>query len=603
MRPSPLSPLLARSHLAWLRHAHARPAALASLDEALRRVVAEHGGPVAVLAGAAVSRAAPASLPIVGDFYRALAGIATAHEPRLGTSNRVEASLRHLPFEMLMEAFRRVLSDAPSDRVAELLHGIYGKGSPNRNHSLLASLVGGDIALVMTTNFDTLIERGGGLGSIHSETDIAGIATVLADGDDASRTVVHLHGSVDQPSSLGALQRRVARPLTGSRGDVLRWVRRTMPLVLVGYSGSDQDIAPLLLEPGHPHIWLNRTTVKFGGQLVATDLDRSHHDQSHPDEARPDPVDATRTSMLAWFDRLDGDEAERVLAVIADVTGRRLLAAERFRSAFLARPSTGSRVGYAGALAGLSLFGAAAQALRSTPVASGMASEPGPLLSDRAFYRRSSGDIDGALADYRTARAILERDVAAGEDRLPELLDVLWRSVEATLLVASGRRGEERRLAIAECRATLDESLRHVDANPTVPDFQLHFYRGELALLEGRFSDAAAEYRRFEDAVEPWSGRAGVVTAAVREAVALAAAGKRREAVGRWRAGLGAVISSGALVHLVQYVIAAPGLVGRPGYLWWLRRTASGAYPRYEALKLLAFRLRRRGVARDLDSP
>lgn len=580
----------------------AQPGPLLPLDDALRKVLAAHGHPIAVLAGAATSRAAPASLPVVDDFYVALAEVVTAREPRLGRPERLRASLRRdVPFELLMEAWRRALLDAATDRVAELLVSVYRSASPNPNHTLLSSLVGGDIAMLMTTNFDTLLESCGGLGSAWSERDVAQVAATLEAGLRTGRPpVVHLHGSVDHPPSLGALQRRVAQPLTGARAELLRQVRRSMPLMLIGYSGSDHDIAPLLQEPGFPCVWLNRSTARFGDELVNTDLESRA--ATAGGAATPDPVGSTRRAIETWLDDgLHGDEAERVIGALADLAGLHLLAAEHFRGAHQLHPTAGARIGFASALAALSLFRAAARALRSGQVSAGPGAEPGELLGDRAFYRRTSGDVIGGLADYRAARTALEL-VAESRDRVPELLDVLWREVEAILLVASGRSSDEQRLAVAEAAPILDETRRRLDANPTVSEFVLHFYRGEVALLEGRFSDAAAEYRLFQEGAEPWSGRQGVVIAAVREAVALAAAGRRRQALRRWWAGVSAAASSLALLHVVQYVLAAPALAGRPGYLWRLRRLAPRTYPAYETLKTLAFRLRRKGALLHLDS-
>ncbi len=176
------------------------------------------------------------------------------------------------------------------------------------------------------------------------------------------------------------------------------------------------------------------------------------------------------------------------------------------------------------------------------------------------------------------------------------------------MVAASGYKSGPRQLMLDIAAQSLAEAEALISEHPTVPDFLLFFVRGDLRMLEGRHSEAIAEYQRFQQEARHWISDGGTIVSAQREAIAMAAArhpgawqswraGLRaaRKAraspeseIGRvgWWASLPAAASERSRVHQLQYAAAIPGIVLRSSrWLFWIRRgAAKWVYPTLEAL-------------------
>ena len=123
---------------------------------------ARSGSLTVVLCGAGVSVAPPAAVPSWWGFNQAVLAelrrrFLTEHEP----PKRANAALRRLSLDDLDVAeFSQLVSDAFAGATwFEVLDALDGS-SPNANHDALAAWAGdGSLRAVVTTNFDTLIER------------------------------------------------------------------------------------------------------------------------------------------------------------------------------------------------------------------------------------------------------------------------------------------------------------------------------------------------------------------------------------------------------------------------------------------------------------
>lgn len=237
-------------------------------DPFLRRDAAVPAGPVtdlndlcafvgnrfAVLAGAGISL--EAGFPLARSVAREFLG-SMGLEPFELTE--LEASLdpdhvtnvgfhSFLRFEHLFDVLSLV-----DDPTLHSVRSLYSGGEPIASHQLLARHVEAGNP-VFTVNFDTLIEKASaGVRVLESESSFADTS--------AGGFVGKLHGSVDGDLRRGAT-------LTGLRSDLVgsgnRWgvfcdSLRKMPIVVVGYSGSDDfDVMHALNAVGshYPLVWV-----------------------------------------------------------------------------------------------------------------------------------------------------------------------------------------------------------------------------------------------------------------------------------------------------------------------------------------------------------
>ena len=215
---------------------------------------------LAVLAGAGISLDAPSNLLDGASFMRAV--LARARPPDVSVDwmlaglarplDRLSRPGQVLRFEQLMKA----LQDSRLDPDLRVLDCLDAGDRPNENHFLLAEMIAAG-CLVMTTNFDTLIEA----AYARPRAPDAPVLRVAVYSDEfpseppsgGPPTLWKLHGSLTRDgvptrdSIAATLTTVLAGTEHGRRAQFLEAVAREMDLLLVGYSGWDDfDIVPVL---------------------------------------------------------------------------------------------------------------------------------------------------------------------------------------------------------------------------------------------------------------------------------------------------------------------------------------------------------------------
>lgn len=154
--------------------------------------------------------------------------------------------------------------------VTELLRGPLASGGPNGVHiTLAAALAEKQIRAVVTTNFDLYFEDA--LAELG-----AGDVTVVSTEEQCTerrrdRLLLKIHGSLDAAEGIQATLEQTGRPLSDWRAEALKEVLDGATLVLVGYSGSDSDLFPFLLEHVgllNRFVWLAENPVQSADLLM-----------------------------------------------------------------------------------------------------------------------------------------------------------------------------------------------------------------------------------------------------------------------------------------------------------------------------------------------
>lgn len=182
------------------------------------------------LLGAGLSMKPPSRLPS-GMQLKDL--VVTLALERLGDRELVAELLDHSAFKAVQPEilFADIYTIAGKFVFAAIRHEITG-ALPNASHYALSQIVKAREATFYTTNFDDLLE---------------------AAGIDPAK-VKHLHGSIDEPGSIGALISDVTRPALIKEPHSNRRL-----LIVAGYSGSDPDVLRFLRRsPYRAIIWLLR---------------------------------------------------------------------------------------------------------------------------------------------------------------------------------------------------------------------------------------------------------------------------------------------------------------------------------------------------------
>jgi hypothetical protein len=182
--------------------------------------------------GAFLSSRAPSSLPTADDFKWELADslwrIGKPSLPAGLSQEQVRAALSdstfsNLPPELVVDEVLGRAHLAPGDVLS-----FVGDAVPNLNHRVVAALLDRGIARVVTTNFDELIE-------------------VSRTARDASADIAKLHGTISHPNELAIRLPQIGRGVMSRR--LRSRVRSELDgrqLVIIGYSGRDLDLRPVL---------------------------------------------------------------------------------------------------------------------------------------------------------------------------------------------------------------------------------------------------------------------------------------------------------------------------------------------------------------------
>lgn len=205
---------------------------------------------VCIFAGAGISVPPPSSCPTWDTLKREILNALSA---RLSSVRNIKKDVEELSnLDMRPELFMTCMT-AMFERgfVVEMVCGL-NSGEPNLNHSLIALLAREQIVRsIITTNFDNYLER---------ELDSSWVnSRVIRDDDEVPAgytpsgnplPVFKPHGCLSKPSSL-RMRLNEIQILSDSKKNLLQQLTYGIPLLIMGYSGNDEDFFPVLEESIH----------------------------------------------------------------------------------------------------------------------------------------------------------------------------------------------------------------------------------------------------------------------------------------------------------------------------------------------------------------
>ncbi len=218
-----------------------------------------NSGGLTIFAGAFASARGPSCLPTAADLKDAVVS-ALWDESRQRLTPRVGRPARHLlrgsrwpdvPLEMVAELVLERTQLAASQLLSFL-----GDASPNLNHAVLAAMLDRNLARLVTTNFDELIET-----------------QRLEPGD--RRHLSKPHGTFSRPDEMTIRLSQVGRGIvTPAIRRSLERDLRSRDTCFIGYSGRDLDIRPIFrTESIRSVLWIARPPL--AGESSA-DVCRAH---------------------------------------------------------------------------------------------------------------------------------------------------------------------------------------------------------------------------------------------------------------------------------------------------------------------------------------
>jgi tetratricopeptide (TPR) repeat protein len=455
-----------------------------------------------VLAGAGVSVLPPSCLPTWWQLNHAvldaLATQAVKITPEAAdviTDVKRRQDEGKLPPEFTSE----VIAGSLASQYFDVLRCLEGQ-RPNAVHRWLAQ-VGGMLPAIVTTNFDTLIERafaeaGVPLKVLVTEADFAAVdvAAHLADSS-APTLLVKLHGTATDPATCidTLAQRKKGHP--EAVGRLLRGLFGHTALAVLGYSGADLDAEPNYLylrqlaaegTPGLTWLYLPEARVpgavesmlalhgergriergSLPGWLEPLGATTEFLDGEAVERFREEGRQALAGGVRAWGDELGSFRATFVVAELAVATGRgRALSIYQALRAWVDENEPGTR--YQGItwlnLArwlsergqrrdALALYDQATRLLESV----GAADAVSDAMNDHANLLQHFGKLDEAIHLYQESIRIAE-EIGESEDTIVPLINI------AGVLARKGEIEEALRLtreAIRRAAATGDEPTR-----------------------------------------------------------------------------------------------------------------------------------------------
>ena len=198
-------------------------------------------GELLVMAGAGISKLAPSYLPDWFSFNRSLLEQAKASALCvLHLSPEALAALEALDIKQIpVEAFSDlIVRSLASEGYFSILNALDADRS-NANHTALSALAQrGVLRTIVTTNFDTLIERAfrdaGEALCIVTPRDIKSPID-----ETATTTLYKIHGSAHAPETLIDTVSQKRRGLPAPMRELLSNLYRTRHVLVLGYSGAD----------------------------------------------------------------------------------------------------------------------------------------------------------------------------------------------------------------------------------------------------------------------------------------------------------------------------------------------------------------------------
>jgi hypothetical protein len=205
-----------------------------------------------IFAGAGISVPPPCNCPTWARLKREILGcfldkLIREDWPKKSYLKQIKPSI--IDMELRPETFMWALSgDISMTGTLDMIGGI-NSSSPNLNHEILAILSKpGIIKAIITTNFDTYIEKSLYTKGIDFKTvrDISEIDDSISNRSGAI-LLYKPHGCLSKPSSMEYRIDQI-QLLPESKRVLLTDLLKSSPVMVIGYSGNDEDIFPVMCE-------------------------------------------------------------------------------------------------------------------------------------------------------------------------------------------------------------------------------------------------------------------------------------------------------------------------------------------------------------------
>lgn len=206
-------------------------------------------GELVFFAGAALSMAPPSNLPLAGKIKdttleAALGRLCMTKEDAesILTEQRLR-KLRKLPLEVMFQFVHNAIGPVAIETF-KLLDTGRNKPKFNHNHKFLALAAGDMTPIVLTTNWDHLIEDA--LASVGKAYTIYATDEDIVEAKDIYRQhsipVVKLHGTIERDDSIIVTMEQAGERLSSQKAVVLRKILQDYYVCFVGYGMGDYDI-------------------------------------------------------------------------------------------------------------------------------------------------------------------------------------------------------------------------------------------------------------------------------------------------------------------------------------------------------------------------
>jgi hypothetical protein len=194
---------------------------------------------------------APGFLELRDALILAIARLLTKHrvttkQQEIAISEALELLHGRLDIAFPPELIFSFVREALGNEIVVRILSCLNEGSPNENHIAIRRLAeqkSTGLSGIITTNFDTYIERA-----------FAGMPfgrhVVALSKEGEGFPLLKPHGTLDEPTSILVTLEQVALRLDDIMRDTLNRLVANRTLVVVGYSGWDYDLFPLLVHAG-----------------------------------------------------------------------------------------------------------------------------------------------------------------------------------------------------------------------------------------------------------------------------------------------------------------------------------------------------------------
>lgn len=248
-----ISPHDNNSEIISLRESRAHDQEMQQLAELIGKLAVDaNKNGLLIFAGAGISVPLPSGCPTWAGFRKEILGCfldRLIQEDWPKKPYLIQAKPSVIDMDLRPETFMWALEqDIGLSRTLDIIGGI-NRSSPNQNHETLAYLCQiGVVKAVVTTNLDTYIERAlDKRGIKYTLIRDTNETALVRDSKKARLLVYKPHGCLSKPSSMEYRIDQI-QSLPREKRELLSDLLKSFTVLVIGYSGNDEDIFPVMCE-------------------------------------------------------------------------------------------------------------------------------------------------------------------------------------------------------------------------------------------------------------------------------------------------------------------------------------------------------------------